>query len=75
MGMLVDKDNLGFGMRSWRYAMLVDDGDIVEQWAEPGFMDNAEDDPYGETSPQVILERVKKLSGNTKSVIGSAISA
>jgi hypothetical protein len=38
-------------------------------------MDNAEDDPYGETSPQVILERVKKLSGNTKSVIGSAISA
>ena len=75
MGMLVDKDNLGFGMRSWRYAMLVDDGDIVEQWAEPGFMDNAQDDPYGETSPQVILERVKKLSGNTKSVIGSAIGA
>jgi peroxiredoxin len=75
MGMLVDKDNLGFGMRSWRYAMLVDDGDIVEQWVEPGVMDNAEDDPYGETSPQVILERVKKLSGNTKSVIGSAISA
>ena len=37
--------------------------------------ENAEDDPYGETSPQVILERVKKLSGNTKSVIGSAISA
>ena len=37
--------------------------------------ENAEDDPYGETSPQVILERVKTLSGNTKSVIGSAISA
>ena len=28
MGMLVDKDNLGFGYRSWRYAMVVTDGVI-----------------------------------------------
>ena len=62
MGMLVDKSNLGFGMRSWRYAMLVDDGEIVEMWPEPGFADNAEDDPYGESSPQTILERVKELN-------------
>ena len=26
MGMLVDKRNLGFGQRSWRYSMLVEDG-------------------------------------------------
>ena len=62
MGMLVDKSNLGFGMRSWRYAMLVDDGEIVEMWPEPGFADNAGDDPYGESSPQTILERVKGLN-------------
>ena len=28
MGMLVSKDNLGFGMRSWRYSMLVNNGAI-----------------------------------------------
>ncbi|MEM6850837.1 MAG: peroxiredoxin [Pseudomonadota bacterium] len=56
MGMLVNKDNLGFGARSWRYAAIVSDG-VVEQWfEEPGFSDNAESDPYGESSPQKILE-------------------
>ena len=30
MGMLVAKDNLGFGMRSWRYAAIINDG-VVEQ--------------------------------------------
>ena len=30
MGMLVDKRDLGFGKRSWRYSMLVRDG-IVEK--------------------------------------------
>lgn len=25
MGMLVDKSNLGFGLRSWRYSMFVND--------------------------------------------------
>ena len=30
MGMLVDKRDLGFGMRSWRYSMLVRDG-IIEK--------------------------------------------
>ncbi len=30
LGMLVNKDNLGFGDRSWRYSMLVEDGEIVE---------------------------------------------
>lgn len=58
MGMLVDKDNLGFGMRSWRYAMLVEDGNIVDFWPEPGFMDNCPEDPYGESSPQTILARL-----------------
>lgn len=58
MGMLVKKDNLGFGMRSWRYAMLVDNGHIEETWVEPGLEDDAAGDPYGMTSPQNILETI-----------------
>ena len=30
MGMLVDKTDLGFGKRSWRYSMLVKDGVVAE---------------------------------------------
>ncbi len=35
MGMLVDKDDLGFGKRSWRYSMLVKDGLIEKMFIEP----------------------------------------
>ena len=35
MGRLVDKHNLGFGKRSWRYSMFVDDGKIVQIFDEP----------------------------------------
>ncbi len=35
MGMLVDKSNLGFGKRSWRYSMLVKDGTIEKMFIEP----------------------------------------
>ena len=56
MGMLVKKDHLGFGERSWRYAMVVDDGRIVAWFEEPGINDAGEDDdPYGETSPEPVL--------------------
>lgn len=34
MGMLVDKSDLGFGPRSWRYSMLVNDGVIKKMFAE-----------------------------------------
>ena len=55
MGMLVDKDNLGFGMRSWRYAAIVNDG-IVEKWfEEPGFEDNCDSDPYEVSTPEALL--------------------
>ncbi|WP_446809712.1 peroxiredoxin [Methylomonas sp. 2BW1-5-20] len=46
MGMLVKKENLGFGYRSWRYAMLVEDGRIVKLFSEPGQADNHPDDPF-----------------------------
>src|SRR5688572_20644645 len=35
MGMLVDKSELGFGERSWRYSMLVRDGVVEKLFAEP----------------------------------------
>jgi glutaredoxin-like protein len=35
MGLLVDKDDLGFGRRSWRYSMLVRDGVIEKMFVEP----------------------------------------
>jgi peroxiredoxin len=56
MGMLVSKDNLGFGMRSWRYAMIVNDGAIEKMFIEPGLQDNCETDPYGETSPETVMK-------------------
>lgn len=35
MGMLVDKKDLGFGHRSWRYSMLVRDGVVEKMFVEP----------------------------------------
>jgi len=59
MGQLVMKSNLGFGERSWRYAAVVDNGIIEKLFEEPGKCDNASEDPYGETSPEKVLEYVK----------------
>lgn len=59
-GMLVAKDNLGFGARSWRYAAIIKDG-VVEAWfEEPGRCDNHGEDPYGVSSPETLMEHLKK---------------
>lgn len=56
MGMLIRKDHVGFGERSWRYAMVVDDGIIKGWFEEPGINDEGlDDDPYGETAPERVL--------------------
>lgn len=60
MGMDVRKDNLGFGMRSWRYAAVVTDGTIVKSFVEEGFQDNAEDDPYDVSKPENVLQAVQE---------------
>ena len=60
MGMLVKKDHLGFGNRSWRYAMVIDDGIITAWFEEPGINDEgADDDPYGESAPDKVIEWLK----------------
>lgn len=62
MGMTVQKDNLGFGERSWRYACVVNNGKIEKWFIEPNPQDDAPDDPYGETSPLNILSWLKENS-------------
>ena len=59
MNMEVGKYNLGFGIRSWRYACVVNNGKIEKWFIEPGKSWNAEEDPYGETSPDNILAWLK----------------
>lgn len=58
LGMLVDKTNLGFGKRSWRYAMVVDDLQIKRQFLEEDFMDNCPTDPYEYSAPEYVIENI-----------------
>ncbi len=55
MGMLVDKANLGFGMRSWRYSMVVNDGAIEKLFSEAGYDDNCESDPFEVSDADTML--------------------
>jgi glutathione-dependent peroxiredoxin len=54
MGMLVDKRELGFGQRSWRYSMLVRDGVIEALFVEP----RKAGDPYEVSDPETMLAHV-----------------
>ncbi|MFZ4665168.1 MAG: peroxiredoxin [Prochlorotrichaceae cyanobacterium] len=60
MGMLVDKSNLGFGMRSWRYSMVVNDGAIEKVFAEPGYEDNCPTDPFEVSDANTMLAYLKE---------------
>ena len=59
MGMLVDKSNLGFGMRSWRYSMIVKDGEITKMFSEDGYSDNAANDPFEVSDADTMLAYLK----------------
>lgn len=59
MGMLVKKDNLGFGDRSWRYSMIVDNGEITALFSEPGKMDNCPDDPFTCSDVDTLLNHLR----------------
>jgi len=59
MGMLVDKRGLGFGQRSWRYSMLVDDGVVKKMFIEP----EVEGDPFTVSDADTML---KHLDPNAK---------
>lgn len=59
LGMLVDKDNLGFGMRSWRYSAVVEDGMVTEMFIEPEFGDNCPTDPFEVSDVDTMLKHLK----------------
>ena len=59
MGMLVDKSNLGFGPRSWRYSMYVEDGEIKQLFQEEGFEDNCPTDPFEVSDADTMLNYLK----------------
>lgn len=52
MGLLVNKDDLGFGRRSWRYSMLVTDGVIKKMFIEP----ELPGDPFEVSDADTMLE-------------------
>jgi len=59
MGMLVDKNNLGFGQRSWRYSMYVENGEIQKLFSEAGFEDNCPTDPFEVSDADTMLSYLK----------------
>lgn len=58
LGMLEDMSSVGFGMRSRRFAVILDDGHIEKMFVEPAATD-ADPDPYGETSPENVMKYLK----------------
>jgi peroxiredoxin len=58
VGASVKKANLGFGVRSWRYAIVVNDNVVEHVFAEEGFGDNIETDPYEVSSPENVLANI-----------------
>ena len=64
MGMLVNKPAQGFGMRSWRYSMLVDNGEVVKTFVEDGKNNASEDsDPFKVSDAKTMLEYLKTNAG------------
>lgn len=59
MGMLVDKSNLGFGMRSWRYSMYVENGEIKKLFSENDYQDNCPTDPFEVSDANTMLAYLK----------------
>ena len=66
LGMDVRKDNIGFGVRSWRYAAIVDNREIVQTFVEDGFGDDIEGDPYEYSKPDYVLDNVKAFGWNNE---------
>ena len=65
MGMLIGKNHLGFGMRSWRYMAIINDGVVEQWWQEPGINNDGEDDdPYGETTPENLMNALQRYAMN-----------
>ena len=60
MGMLVDRSSQGMGMRSWRYSMYVDNGEIRKLFVEPDFKDNPPGVPVNVSGADTMLSYLKE---------------
>ena len=59
MGMLVNKPKQGFGMRSWRYSAIINNGSVLKFFEEPGFNNESnDDDPYTVSSPEHVIKQL-----------------
>jgi len=59
MDMHVSKANLGFGDRSWRYSMLVENGEVVKVFSEAGKEDNCPTDPFEVSDAGTMLSFIR----------------
>jgi glutaredoxin-like protein len=64
MGMLVDKSDLGFGQRSWRYSMLVKDGTIEKMFIEP----EEPGDPFKVSDADTMLNYINEKAEKPKAI-------
>lgn len=64
MGLLVDKTDLGFGKRSWRYSMLVKDGTIEKMFIEP----EEAGDPFKVSDALTMLSYINPQAAKPKCV-------
>ena len=60
MGALVNKSNLGFGKRSWRYSMIIDNGIIEKIFTEKGMSNNCPSDPFEISDSETIIKYLEK---------------
>lgn len=60
MEMAVKKDNLGYGERSWRYSMVVNDGVIEKLFVEPNMSDNCPEDPFEISDAETMITYLKE---------------
>ncbi|MFA3790818.1 glutathione peroxidase [Aliiglaciecola sp. SL4] len=64
MGLLVDKNDLGFGKRSWRYSMLVKDGVVDKMFIEP----DLPGDPFEVSDADTMLDYVAPEAAKPEAV-------
>jgi peroxiredoxin len=61
IGMLVDKSDKGFGMRSWRYALVTKGMEIEKTFIEDGKEDNLSDSPFVRSSATSVLNYLRGI--------------
>jgi glutaredoxin-like protein len=65
MGLLVDKNDLGFGKRSWRYSMLVKNGVIKKMFIE----DDGPGDPYEVSDADTMLDYINPKASRPEDIV------